>query len=77
MKFYAFTLIAVVLSASASALATQKAVIVTYPADTPKSVLEQAMSSIREAGGVVTHEYSKFRLLVVLCFSPLTYPQNS
>jgi Mrp family chromosome partitioning ATPase len=40
-----------------SALTPQKAVIVTYPEDTPSSVVDQAMDAIKEAGGIITHEY--------------------
>ena len=72
MQIHVFTLIAAVLFASATGSAAQKAVIVTYPPDTPESVLEQAMSSIRETGGMVTHEYSSFRVFVVLHSSLLT-----
>ncbi|KAM3084258.1 hypothetical protein ACMFMF_001615 [Clarireedia jacksonii] len=35
----------------------QKAVIVSYPDDTPNSVIDKAMDAIRAAGGVITHEY--------------------
>ncbi|KAI9730928.1 MAG: hypothetical protein M1818_008002 [Claussenomyces sp. TS43310] len=37
--------------------APQKAVIVTYPANTPNSVIDQAMNAIKSAGGIITHEY--------------------
>ncbi len=39
------------------AIAPQKAVIVTYPEDTPDSVMDQAKDTIRKAGGMITHEY--------------------
>jgi hypothetical protein len=35
----------------------QKAVIVSYPNDTPDSVLNQAKDAIKAAGGMITHEY--------------------
>jgi hypothetical protein len=35
----------------------QKSVIVSYPADTPESVLSQAKEAILQAGGFITHEY--------------------
>lgn len=35
----------------------QKSVIVSYPADTPDSVLSQAKEAILQAGGFITHEY--------------------
>jgi len=50
------------LFAAVLAIAPQKAVIITYPDDTPSSVINKAMDVIRDAGGVVTHEYSKWFL---------------
>jgi len=38
-----------------------KAVIVTYPDDTPDSVLKDAKDAITQAGGKITHEYSLFK----------------
>lgn len=35
----------------------QKSVVVSYPADTPDSVLAQAKAKILEMGGFITHEY--------------------
>lgn len=35
----------------------QKSVIISYPDNTPNSVLEQAKAAIKEAGGIITHEY--------------------
>lgn len=40
-----------------AATAPQKPVIVTYPANTPNSVIDQAMQAIKDAGGMITHEY--------------------
>ncbi|KAI9374544.1 hypothetical protein BJX61DRAFT_540668 [Aspergillus egyptiacus] len=39
-------------------LALANSVLVTYPKDTPDSVIESAKDSIKEAGGTITHEYS-------------------
>ncbi|KAL2007141.1 hypothetical protein VTN00DRAFT_8579 [Thermoascus crustaceus] len=39
------------------AVKTQKSFVVTYPHDTPDSVLNQAKQAITDAGGVITHEY--------------------
>jgi hypothetical protein len=39
----------------------QKSVVISYPADTPASVLEQAKEAIAAAGGFVTHEYKIFK----------------
>jgi hypothetical protein len=35
----------------------QKAVIVSYPDNTPQRVLDQAKDAIKAAGGLITHEY--------------------
>ncbi|TEY48903.1 hypothetical protein BOTCAL_0289g00020 [Botryotinia calthae] len=40
-----------------SAAAPQKSVIVSYPDDTPNNIVQQAMDAIKNAGGVITHEY--------------------
>jgi len=57
-----FSLISVAfLAISAMAVAPQKAVIVSYPDATPDSIVNHAMDVIREAGGVITHEYKLFK----------------
>jgi hypothetical protein len=38
---------------------TQKPVVVSYPDDTPSSVIDQAIEEIRKDGGIITHEYCK------------------
>ncbi|KIM98838.1 hypothetical protein OIDMADRAFT_19873 [Oidiodendron maius Zn] len=35
----------------------QKAVIVSYPDETPDHILDQAKDAIKAAGGMITHEY--------------------
>jgi len=35
----------------------QKSVIISFPSDTPYSVIEQAKEAVLNAGGVITHEY--------------------
>jgi hypothetical protein len=49
MKFQLLLTLLGLLSVIASGIATQKAVIVSYPNDTPDSVVNQAMDAIREA----------------------------
>jgi len=39
----------------------QKSVVISWPAGTPASVLEQAKAAIEAAGGLVTHEYKIFK----------------
>ena len=56
MKLSIFMLLTFVLGVF-SAQVPQKAVIVTYPEDTPDHVLDKAMEAIEAAGGMITHEY--------------------
>jgi hypothetical protein len=53
------TLVVTALTAVSGALAVdiQKSVVITYPHDTPTSVLDQAKNAIKESGGMITHEY--------------------
>lgn len=56
MKFTLFSIF-LFLAASMSEVVPQKAVIVSYPDDTPNHVVQQAMDAIKAAGGMITHEY--------------------
>ena len=56
MKFSILSMLACAAVAIA-VVQPQKAVIVSYPEDTPDSVVEKAMDAIKEAGGSITHEY--------------------
>lgn len=40
------------------ATSPQRSVIVSYPDDTPDSVLDEAKSAVKQAGGMIIHEYS-------------------
>jgi hypothetical protein len=51
--FSILALTAVVLGAAMP----QKSVIISYPDATPDSVVDQAKSAIKDAGGIITHEY--------------------
>jgi hypothetical protein len=57
MKFTQILLVPFVLAASVSAVAVQKSAIVSFPKDTPGSVVDQAKDAIIAAGGVITHEF--------------------
>jgi len=47
------------LVAFAMAAAPQKAIVVTFEdPSTPQSTVDAAMQAVRDAGGVITHEYS-------------------
>lgn len=56
----------------------QKAVIVSYPNDTPDSIVNQAMDAIKSAGGMITHEYKLIKYVLPKPVPPpsLTYPQG-
>lgn len=56
MKFTILTILTFITVVMAAAQ-PQKAVIVSYPNDTPDSIVDQAKDAIVAAGGVITHEY--------------------
>lgn len=56
MKLQLLSIFALVALAVGAKL-PQKQVIVSYPDNTPDSVLDKAKNAIKEAGGVITHEY--------------------
>ena len=49
----------------------QKSVIVSYPNDTPDSVVQQAMGAIKDAGGMITHEYKLIKCIGLIIFAGL------
>ncbi|KAI9754310.1 MAG: adenylate kinase [Chaenotheca gracillima] len=57
MKLASFSLLFALFAVAVMAASRQKAVIVSYPSDTPDSVLDEAKDAIKTAGGMVTHEY--------------------
>ena len=56
MRFAILSLLAVATMTLGAAL-PQKNIIVSYPDETPDSVVEQAKEAIKAAGGMITHEY--------------------
>lgn len=55
----------------------QKSVIISYPTDTPDSIVTQAMDAIKSAGGMITHEYKLIKYVHSLLLAPcLTYVQR-
>ena len=56
MQFTILSIFALLTTVMAANL-PQKAVIVSYPSDTPDSVIDQAKDAIKQAGGMITHEY--------------------
>lgn len=56
MKLGLFSILAFVAVALA-ATQPQKSIIITYPDNTPDSIVDQAKNAVIAAGGMVTHEY--------------------
>jgi hypothetical protein len=59
MRFALTALFGALLAAFAMAAGPQKSVIMSWPNDTPDSVVEAAKQAIIDAKGTITHEYSK------------------
>jgi hypothetical protein len=59
MRFALTSLFVALLATFAMAVAPQKSVIMSWPNDTPDSVVEAAKQAIIDAKGTITHEYSK------------------
>ncbi|KAK3372770.1 hypothetical protein B0T24DRAFT_528168 [Lasiosphaeria ovina] len=57
MRLFAFLIAALTFFAGVIAVDIQKSVIITYPGNTPDSVLDQAKKAIIDSGGLITHEY--------------------
>ncbi|KAL2265349.1 hypothetical protein VTJ83DRAFT_6449 [Remersonia thermophila] len=62
MKPFAFILtILTLLCSSVMAVDVVKSVLITYPPETPASVINQAKKAVIDAGGIITHEYTLIR----------------
>ncbi|KAK5936980.1 hypothetical protein PMZ80_010729 [Knufia obscura] len=62
MRFAILTFLFALLLSLALAAAPQKAIVVSFEdPDTPQSVVDEAMKAIKDAGGVITHEYNLFK----------------
>ncbi|KIV87993.1 hypothetical protein PV10_09173 [Exophiala mesophila] len=60
MRFYTTILILCALFVAALARPPPlKMVVVSYPKDTPPSIVDKAIEEVRKAGGIVTHQYCK------------------
>ncbi|KAI8630695.1 hypothetical protein F5Y19DRAFT_473810 [Xylariaceae sp. FL1651] len=57
MRFLTAAAAVLAVAQGAFAVDVQKAVIVTFPNETPYDVVNRAMDDIRKAGGMITHEY--------------------
>ncbi|OJD20543.1 hypothetical protein ACJ73_08123 [Blastomyces percursus] len=60
MKLSIFTsLLAFVATTVFAGAGPEKAVMVSYPSDTPPSVIDDAMQAVKDAGGEITHKFGK------------------
>ncbi len=57
MRPSALVFAALAIFSTAVAVDVRKSVIITYPPETPDSVLDQAKRAIEDGGGIITHEY--------------------
>ncbi|EHA48291.1 hypothetical protein MCOR27_006109 [Pyricularia oryzae] len=57
MKLFAYIIAALTLVSTGLAVEVKKQVIITYPSETPDSVVQNAKDKITESGGVITHSY--------------------
>jgi hypothetical protein len=53
-----FSLMMALMAAYVMAVAPLQAVIISYPNETPQSVVDSAMEEVRKAGGEITHIYN-------------------
>ncbi|QKX64317.1 uncharacterized protein TRUGW13939_11491 [Talaromyces rugulosus] len=58
---YFIVLILGLLQGALAVKAQQKSVIITFPDDTPDTVMLEAKRTITDAGGWITHEYNLFK----------------
>ena len=62
MRFFLLTILMAFFLASAYAVKTQqKAVLIGYPEDTPQSEVDKGIEAIKNAGGIITHEFQLFK----------------
>lgn len=61
MRFFSTIVAALAVAQGALAVDVQKSIIVTFPEGTPEDVVTRAKDEIRQAGGVVTHDYKLFK----------------
>ncbi|KAI8962063.1 hypothetical protein F5Y11DRAFT_347883 [Daldinia sp. FL1419] len=57
MRFFSTIAAALAVAAGVSAVDIQKSVIVSFPSGTTDDIVNRAKDDIRNAGGVITHEY--------------------
>ena len=64
MRLFLLTLFLAFFLATASAVKeSQKAVLITYPSDTPQSEVDKAIAAVKATGGIITHEFGELTIL--------------
>lgn len=58
MRLFAILVTTLTFLSGAFAADILKSILVTYPPETPNSVVEQAKKAVVDAGGIITHEYT-------------------
>ncbi|KAB2105060.1 hypothetical protein AG0111_0g7062 [Alternaria gaisen] len=58
MRFAIFSFLVALLATLIMATAPHRSVIISWPKDTPDEIVEQSKEAIRQAKGVITHEYN-------------------
>ncbi|KAG9195691.1 hypothetical protein G6011_00812 [Alternaria panax] len=58
MRSAVFSLLVALLATVVMATAPHRSVIISWPKDTPDEIVEQSKEAIRQAKGVITHEYN-------------------
>lgn len=69
MKFILATLVLALLGIAAAASPQQRQILITYPKDTPMSVVEEAKDVIRDAGGFITHDFGDYSISLSDCLT--------
>jgi hypothetical protein len=72
MKLHILSLFALIALALGARM-PQKQVIVSYPDNTPDSVLDKAKDAIKEAGGIITHEYKIIKYALSISLSEIIH----
>lgn len=63
MKLFSLLPVLALASVTMAVVQPQKSVIVSYPDNTPDSVVDQAKDAIKAAGGFITHEYKLIKFV--------------
>ncbi|KAK0741762.1 hypothetical protein B0T21DRAFT_283691 [Apiosordaria backusii] len=58
MRLFTFLIAALTFFSGVIAVDIQKSVLISYPPETPDSIVDDAKKAIKDAGGIITHEYT-------------------